>query len=80
MHQTRISTKTDKDGFSLAVFRSRLEQKIPVTERYSDAFLFCFLMRNLWVAVFVSVAITFHSFALCAAKVPLSQCSRVSLL
>ena len=80
VHQTRISTKTDKDGFSLAVFRSRLEQKIPVTECYSDAFLFCFLMRNLWVAVFVSVAITFHSFALCAAKVPLSQCSRVSLL
>ena len=70
MHQTRISTKTDKDGFSLAVFRSRLEQKIPVTECYSDAFLFCFLMRNLWVAVFVSVTITFHSFALCAAKVP----------
>ena len=80
MHQTRISTKTDKDGFSLAVFRSRLEQKILVTECYSDAFLFCFLMRNLWVAVFVSVAITFHSFASCAAKVPLSQCSRVSLL
>ena len=70
MHQTRISTKTDKDGFSPAVFRSKLEQKIPVTECYSDVFLFCFLMRNLWVAVFVSVAITFHSFALCAAKVP----------
>ena len=31
-HQTKISTKTDKDGFSLAVFRSRLEQKTPVTE------------------------------------------------
>ena len=25
MHQTKISTKTDKDGFSPAVFRSRLE-------------------------------------------------------
>ena len=25
VHQTKISTKTDKDGFSPAVFRSRLE-------------------------------------------------------
>ena len=32
MHQRKISTKTDKDGFSPAVFRSRLQQKIPVTE------------------------------------------------
>ena len=32
MHQIKISTKTEKDGFSLAVFRSRLEQKILVTE------------------------------------------------
>ena len=31
-HQTRISTKIDKDDFSPAVFSSRLEQKIPVTE------------------------------------------------
>ena len=30
--------------------------------------------------MFVSVAITFYSFALCAAKVPLGQCSRVLLL
>ena len=60
IHRTRV----------VVVFRSKLEQKIPVTECYSDVFLFCFLMRNLWVAVFVSVAITFHSFALCAAKVP----------
>ena len=33
MNQTKISTKTDRDGFSLAVFRSRLEQKTPVIER-----------------------------------------------
>ena len=32
VHQTKISTKNDKDGFSRAVFRSRLEQKTPVTE------------------------------------------------
>ena len=31
-HQTKISTKRDKDGFSPAVFRSRLEQKTFVTE------------------------------------------------
>ena len=33
-----------------------------------------------WVAVFVSVAITFYSFVLSAAKVALGQYSRVSLL
>ena len=32
MHQTNISTKTDRNGFLPAVFRSRLGQKIPVTE------------------------------------------------
>ena len=32
MHQMKISTKTEEDGFSPAVFRSRLEQTIPVTE------------------------------------------------
>ena len=32
MHQTKISTKTDIDSFSPAVLRSRLQQKIPVTE------------------------------------------------
>ena len=32
MHQTKILTKTDKDGFSPAVFKSRLEQKLPVNE------------------------------------------------
>ena len=31
MQQTKILTKTDKDGFSPALFRSRLEHKIPVT-------------------------------------------------
>ena len=32
VHQTKILTKTDKDGFSPAVFKSRLEQKLPVNE------------------------------------------------
>ena len=30
--RTKISTKTDKDGFSPAEFRARFEQKTPVTE------------------------------------------------
>ena len=30
--QTKISKRTDKDGFSPVVFRSRLEQSTPVTE------------------------------------------------
>ena len=33
MNQTKISTKTDRDGFSRAVFRSRLDEKTPVIER-----------------------------------------------
>ena len=33
VHQTKILTKTDQDGFSSAAFRSRIEQKkTPVTE------------------------------------------------
>ena len=31
MQQTKILTKTDKDSFSPALFRSSLEHKIPVT-------------------------------------------------
>ena len=37
-------------------------------------------MSRMGIAVFVSEAITFYSFALSAAKVPLDRCSRVSLL
>ena len=77
MHQTKISTKSDEDGFSSAVFRLRLEQKkFPLLNVYFDAFVFCFLRRNLcseWVTVFGSVAIIFYSFALSAAKVPPGQ-------
>ena len=32
VHQTKILTKTDQDGFSPAVFKSRLEQKLPFNE------------------------------------------------
>ena len=59
-------------------------KKIPVTEclaRYVCVlFSMAKFMLRMGIAVFVSVAITFYSFALSAAKVPLSQCSRVLLL
>ena len=83
MHQTKISTNTDKGGFSPAVFRSRLEQKIPVTEYLVCCVCFSFSMAKSMFrmgSVFVSVAVRFHSFALSAVKVPLVQCSRVSVL
>ena len=41
--------------------------------------MFCFLWQTLsqeWVALFICVALTFYSIRLCAAKVPLGQCSR----
>ena len=80
VHQTKISTKTDKSGFSPAVFRSSLDQKTPTTE-----YLFCcvFVLFSMAKAmlrmsgVFVSVTITFCSFVISAEKVPLAQCSRV---
>ena len=83
MYQTKISTKTDKGGFSPAVFRSRLEQKPPVTEYLVCCVCVLFSMAKSMLrksSVFVSVAITLHSFALSAGKVLLAQCSRVSLL
>ena len=83
MHQTKISTKTDKSSFSPAVFRSRLEQKTTVTEYLVCCICVLFSMAKSMLrmgSMFVSVVITFHSFALSAAKVPLARCSRVSLL
>ena len=45
--EPRASNEDFKDGFSPEVFRSRLEQKIPVIDIYFVAFEFCFLWRNL---------------------------------
>ena len=42
VHQTKISTKTDKSGFSPAVFRSILDQKTPTTEIFI-LLRFCFV-------------------------------------
>ena len=60
----------------------KVETKAPFTDIFVRMVRVCFPWRNLckeWVAVFVSVAVT-YSFALRAAKVLLGQRSRVSLL
>ena len=72
MHQIKILTTTDKDGFWPAVSRSRLEQKYSVTESFSCVCV-SFLWRNLcqeWVAVFVSLR---ESKSLCKPKANLRQ-------
>ena len=42
----KISTKTDKDGFSPAVFRSSSEQKFPVTESFVRCVCFLFSLAK----------------------------------
>ena len=81
MHQTKISTKTDKHGFSPVVSSSRLEQKTPVTEYLVCCVCVLYSMaKSVLRMVAVFFAITFYSFSPRAAKVPLGQYSRVSLL
>ena len=46
VHQTKISTKTDKDGFSPSAFRSRLEHKTTVSEFLVCCFCVLFFMAN----------------------------------
>ena len=43
VYETKILTKTDKDGFSPAVFRSKLEQKIPVSYSVFSLLRLCFV-------------------------------------
>lgn len=65
LRQTQISTKTDKDGLSPA----RLKQKTPVTEFLLRCVCVLFSVAKSykdWVDVFVSVAISYYSFALSA--------------
>ena len=64
VHQTKISTKTDKGGSSPAVFRSRIEQKTPVTEYLVFWVCVLFSMAKSMLrmgSVFVSVAIPYHT-------------------
>ena len=63
VHQ-KISIKTDKDGFSPAIFKSRLNKKISLLNVQFFAFVFYFLQRNLWkewLALFVPVVLNFIS-------------------
>ena len=75
VHQTKISTKTDKSGFSPAVFRSWLDKKTPTTE-----YLFCsvFVFFSMAKAMLRMGGVFVCSFAISAEKVPLAQFSRVS--
>ena len=69
--------------FLPAVFRSRLEQKSPVTECLVCCVFVLFSMKESMIRIdswFVSIAMTFYFLALSAARVPLGQCSGVSLL
>ena len=69
--------------FLPAVFRSRLEQKSPVTECLVCCVCVLFPMKESMIRIdswFVSIAMTFYFLALSATRVPLGQCSGVSLL
>ena len=82
-HQTKISTKRDKDGFSPAAFRSRLEQKTPVTECFVCCVCALFSMAKSMSRMGSSVRFCCHniySLAISAAKIPLGQCFRASFL
>ena len=66
-----------------AVFRSRLEQKSPVTECLVCCVFVLFSMKESMIRIdswFVSIDMKFYFLALRAARVPLAQCSGVSLL
>ena len=81
VYQTKISMKTDKDGFLPAVFKSRKEQKNLVIECLLCCFCVLFLMAKSMERMANSVRSCcpkFYFFALSAAKVPLGRCYRVS--
>ena len=78
MNETKISSKSDRRFLARSV-----QMKLPLL--HVQFVCVCFLfsmgksMSRMGLALFVSEAITFYSFALRAAKVPLGKCSRVSL-
>ena len=77
VHQTQISMKTDKDGFSPAVFKSRLDQKNPVIQCLVCCFCVLSLMAKSMerMAIFLrSCCLKFYFFELSAGKVPLGRC------
>ena len=69
--------------FLPAMFRSRLEQKSPVTQCLVCCVCVLFSMKESMIRIdswFVSIDMKFYFLALSAARVPLGQCSGVSLL
>ena len=82
MHRsrTKTSTESDKLGFSPAVFRLRLEQKkLPLLNVCECCVCVMFSMAKSMFRIGSCTRVCCHN-ASNATKVPLSQCSRVSLL
>ena len=81
VHQTKISTKTDKDSFSPAMFKSKLEQENLIIECLVCCFCVLFLTvksMERMASIVRSCYPKLYFFALSAAKVPLGRCYRVS--
>ena len=76
---TKISTRTDKDGFSPAVFRSRLEQSTPVTEWLVNCLRVLFSMAKSMVIMGSCVHFCLHNmlFLISLVNAPEFRCCRV---
>ena len=76
---TKISTRTDKDGFSPAVFRSRLEQITPVTEWLVNCLRVLFSTAKSMVIMGSCVRFCLHNmlFLISLVNAPEFRCCRV---
>ena len=76
---TKISTRTDKDGFSPAVFRSRLEQITPVTEWLVNCLRVLFSTAKSMVIMGSCVRFCLHNmlFLISLVNTPEFRCCRV---
>ena len=76
---TNISTRTDKDGFSPAVFRSRLEQSTPVTEWLVNCLRVLFSTAKSMVIMGSCVRFCLHNmlFLISLVNAPEFRCCRV---
>ena len=76
---TNISTRTDKDGFSPAVFRSRLEQSAPVTEWLVNCLRVLFSTAKSMVIMGSCVRFCLHNmlFLISLVNTPEFRCCRV---
>ena len=76
---TKISTRTDKDGFSPAVFSSRLEQSAPVTEWLVNCLRVLFSTAKSMVIMGSCVRFCLHNmlFLISLVNAPEFRCCRV---